>query len=172
MAGNLRQIGSADGKVRVKTNGPVVAGASDPCCCSDPCSSCAGTQNGASGVVSGSCSGGSCSSAGGTYGYINFSSTSTYCRWVWDRAAHNIVFLLFFCKATSKWYASIYNVGNSAGSPLYGSATTQCSFEPGLDVTSSVSCDSGTGLISASFALPGLNAGGGDCTGCTATITI
>lgn len=42
MAGNTLQIGS-DNALRVKSNGLVVAGASDPCCCSVPCSQCSGT---------------------------------------------------------------------------------------------------------------------------------
>lgn len=40
MAGNLLQVGNADGKVRVKSNGVVVAGASDPCCCAVACPAC------------------------------------------------------------------------------------------------------------------------------------
>jgi hypothetical protein len=46
MAGNLIQIGSTDGKIRIKTNGIVVAGAADPCCCGIPdptmCAYCGG----------------------------------------------------------------------------------------------------------------------------------
>jgi hypothetical protein len=42
MAGNLIQVGS-DGKVRVKSNGIVVAGAGDPCCCSPCIQTCGGS---------------------------------------------------------------------------------------------------------------------------------
>jgi hypothetical protein len=33
MAGNLIQVRSSDGLIRVKDNGPIVSGVSDPCCC-------------------------------------------------------------------------------------------------------------------------------------------
>lgn len=48
MAGNLLQVGSSDGKLRIKSDGIVVAGASDPCCCDGvACTNC-DTGSGAS----------------------------------------------------------------------------------------------------------------------------
>jgi hypothetical protein len=44
MSGNLVQVGS-DNRVRVKDNKVVVAGASDPCCCTTPCCTCAQCQS-------------------------------------------------------------------------------------------------------------------------------
>lgn len=41
MAGNLLQIGNSDGKIRIKSNGVIVAGVGDPCCCVATCSECA-----------------------------------------------------------------------------------------------------------------------------------
>lgn len=54
-AGNRVQVGSTNGRVRVKNNGIVVAGASDPCCCAPPmnCLRCTTTPQVITAVISG-----------------------------------------------------------------------------------------------------------------------
>lgn len=59
-AGNYAQVGS-DNAARVKDNGLVVAGDSDPCCCAPPCSTCANISGAVvtfSGITACTCSDG------------------------------------------------------------------------------------------------------------------
>src|ERR1035438_3164562 len=107
MSGNLRQVGSADGKVRVKNNGPVVAGAGDPCCCATPCTTCAGTQGSASIVKSGTC--GTCR-AFGTATFVAIGAGTGACEWLWLLDLGGGVeyrLKLDYCARNSKFYAVI-----------------------------------------------------------------
>lgn len=172
MAGNLVQVGSSDGKVRVKSNGPVVAGASDPCCCSSsvPCTDCNGTQNSVSVTISGSCAA-LCSGAAGTYAWGSFTTAGSpvkSCRWQWTQGS--FFFNIQFCLATALFLS---NIGHSSPNGIpFGDGTSVCTgTASGTDVTSSVICSGG--LLTATFTLPGMNQGTfANCIGCTAAITL
>jgi hypothetical protein len=95
MAGNLLQVSSTTHGVRVKTNGIVVAGASDPCCCDSlTCCAAASSTSVARVTFSGMTvccyrSGVTCTTFGvdpnGTYDLPYYDTYTvgpvTYCRW-------------------------------------------------------------------------------------------
>jgi hypothetical protein len=161
MAGNAAQVGSADNALRVRGNARVVAGGGDPCCCNpNPCISCAGSQPSAAVTIAGSCD--TACLIGGTFTWLNFTSGSPTCQWQWTGTFEDFFetyLTVSFNQTTNQWTGQL-NIGG--GDALFGT---------GNDAVTGLSCISG--LIVASFMLPGRNLGiASNCSGCTASITI
>jgi hypothetical protein len=121
-AGDLRQVGSADGKVRVKSNGPVVAGSGDPCCCAPPPANCSNLPSAASAIVTGATGGGSV--ANGTYSF-NANYSQSACCVIFLTAIAGYELWLVYWKSDGHFWSAL-----STGGATWGGSETDrsCSY--------------------------------------------
>ncbi len=112
MAGNAIQVGSTDGAIRVKSNGIVVAGASDPCCCQTICQGCQVNNPGSAVIVT---TGAACAAFTGTWAFTSKGSGTNCCWWQWVINPGVTILVLAFINADNSWYSIL----DSATSPRF-----------------------------------------------------
>lgn len=122
-----------------------------PSCC--PCRDCEDATPNATVTVTGSCSGGSCTAVAGSYTFGSYSEGETECSWSLDHPSGYILGITFK-KDTGKWITDILSAFD-----CYQNTDTD-----------GIECVDGT--LSGSFTIPGVNGSCGDCTGCTANVTL
>ena len=149
------------------------------CCCAKPCTDCAGDpadplvnpQPDVEISVTGICDD-ECFDLAGTYQYYEYLIASSYCEWFWGIVGVGGRGLpIFYFPSNGKWYSRLYDLHDYiifGGSDTAPNGWTKCK-----DVTGLVSCNKTTGKLSGAFDLDGLlSAGGEDCRGCTAHVTL